>query len=93
MCRDGARAHAGVMNAKAPLYRATSGRMVAGVAAGLADYLGADVTIVRIGFVLATLVTGGTAILAYLACLLLIPEAGAEQSIASSLIDSVQGRR
>jgi phage shock protein PspC (stress-responsive transcriptional regulator) len=33
---------------------------------------------------------GGTGIAAYLACLLLIPEEGTDESIASSLLDSVQ---
>ena len=67
--------------------------MVAGVAAGLANYLGVDVTLVRIAFVLAAILGGGIGIPAYLACLLLIPEEGAPQSIASSLIDSFQGGR
>lgn len=67
--------------------------MVAGVAAGLADYLGVDVTIVRVGFVLAAILGGGIGIPAYLACLLLIPEEGQDRSIASSMIDSIQGGR
>lgn len=67
--------------------------MVAGVAAGLAAYLGVDVTIVRIGFVVAAILGGGIGIPAYLACLLLVPEEGASQSIAGSLIDSFQGGR
>jgi phage shock protein PspC (stress-responsive transcriptional regulator) len=67
--------------------------MVAGVAAGLANYLGVDVTIVRIAFVVAAILGGGIGIPAYLACLLLIPEAGATKSIAGSLIDSLQGGR
>jgi phage shock protein C len=81
------------MNAKVPLHRASNGRMVAGVAAGLADYLGVDVTIVRVGFVLATLLGGGIGIPAYLACLLLVPEEGQDRSIANSMIDSIQGGR
>jgi phage shock protein PspC (stress-responsive transcriptional regulator) len=81
------------MNAKAPLHRAGNGRMVAGVAAGLAAYLGVDATIVRIGFAAATILGGGLGIPAYLACLLLIPEEGQDRSIASSMIDSVQGGR
>ena len=81
------------MNAKAPLHRASNGRMVAGVAAGLADYLSVDVTIVRVGFVLATILGGGLGIPAYLACLLLVPEDGQDRSIASSMIDSIQGGR
>jgi phage shock protein PspC (stress-responsive transcriptional regulator) len=81
------------MNASAPLHRATNGRMVGGVAAGLAAYLGVDVTIVRIGFVVAAILGGGIGIPAYLACLLLIPEEGAAKSIAGSLFDSVAGGR
>jgi phage shock protein C len=74
-----------------PLRRAYKGRMLAGVAAGIADYLGVDVMIVRIAFVVFTAI-GGAGIPAYLACLLLIPEEGSDTSIASSLLDSVQSR-
>jgi len=63
--------------------------MVAGVAAGIADYFAVDVTIVRVAFAVFTFV-GGVAIPAYLACLLLIPEEGSDESIAGSLLDSVQ---
>lgn len=40
---------------------------VMGVSAGIADYLGWDVTLVRVGWVAATLITGGMPILLYLA--------------------------
>ena len=73
------------------LRRPFSGRMLAGVAAGLAHYFGVDVTLVRIAFVVLTVV-GGAGIPLYLAGLLLIPEEGSDQSIASSLIDSLQSR-
>jgi len=72
-----------------PLRRAYHGRMLAGVAAGLADYLGVDVTIIRVAFVIFALL-GGAGIPAYLACLLLIPDEGTDESIASSLLDSLQ---
>jgi phage shock protein C len=72
-----------------PLRRAYNGRMLAGVCAGLADYLAIDVTIVRVAFAVFTFL-GGAAIPAYLACLLLIPEEGSDQSLASSLLDSVR---
>jgi phage shock protein PspC (stress-responsive transcriptional regulator) len=87
------RTHSGAMNASVPLHRATTGRMAAGVAAGLASYMNVDVTLVRIGFVLATVVAGGLGIVAYLACLLLVPEEGATESIATSLIREFQGGR
>jgi phage shock protein C len=72
-----------------PLRRAYDGRMLAGVCAGLADYLAIDVTIVRVAFAVFTFL-GGAAVPAYLACLLLIPEEGSDQSLASSLLDSVR---
>jgi phage shock protein C len=72
-----------------PLRRAYNGRMLAGVAAGIADYLGVDVTIVRVAFAVFA-AFGGGGIAAYLACVLLIPEEGTDESIASSLLDSLQ---
>jgi len=74
-----------------PLYRPFQDRMLAGVAAGIARYLGVDVTVVRI--VLAVLaVVGGLGVPLYLAGWLLIPEEGSEQSIASQFIQSLQAR-
>jgi phage shock protein PspC (stress-responsive transcriptional regulator) len=61
------------------------------VAAGLARYFGVEETIVRIAFVVLTIV-GGAGIPLYLAGLLLIPEEGSDQSIAGSLIESLQSR-
>jgi phage shock protein PspC (stress-responsive transcriptional regulator) len=44
---------------------------------------------VRVAFAVFTFL-GGAAIPAYLACLLLIPEEGSDQSLASSLLDSIR---
>jgi phage shock protein C len=74
-----------------PLCRPVHDRMLAGVAAGLADYLGIDAAIVRIVFAVLAVV-GGAGVPLYLAGWLLIPEEGAEQSIASDLIQSVTTR-
>jgi phage shock protein C len=69
------------------LRRPTQGRMLAGVAAGIANYLGADVTAVRI--ILAVLaVVGGAGVPIYLAAWLLIPDEGSEQSIAGGFLQS-----
>jgi phage shock protein PspC (stress-responsive transcriptional regulator) len=73
------------------LRRSYSDRMLAGVAGGLARYFGVDPAIVRIAFVVLT-VFGGAGIPLYLAGLLLIPEEGSDQSIAGSLIESLQYR-
>lgn len=67
------------------LYRPVEGRMVAGVAAGLARYLGADVTLVRI-VLIALVFIGGAGLPLYLAGWLLMPEEGSEQSIAGDFI-------
>ena len=73
------------------LRRPFQDRMVTGVAAGLARYLGVDVMIVRIAFAVLTIFSGA-GIPLYLAGLLLIPEEGSNQSIASSLIESLRSR-
>jgi phage shock protein PspC (stress-responsive transcriptional regulator) len=73
------------------LRRSYQDRMLGGVAGGLAQYLGVDAMIVRIAFVVLT-VFGGAGIPLYLAGLLLIPDEGSDQSIAGSLIESLQTR-
>jgi phage shock protein PspC (stress-responsive transcriptional regulator) len=73
------------------LRRPFGDRMFMGVAAGLARYFGVDVTLVRIAFVVLTVI-GGAGIPLYLAGLLLIPEEGSDQSIVGSLIESLQSR-
>jgi phage shock protein PspC (stress-responsive transcriptional regulator) len=62
-------------------------RMIAGVAAGIAEYLGADVTVVRIVMAALT-IFGGAGIALYIAGWLLIPHEGSEQSIAQKLMHS-----
>jgi phage shock protein PspC (stress-responsive transcriptional regulator) len=59
--------------------------MLAGVAAGMADYFDIDPTLVRIGFVALSLL-GGLAVPLYLAGWLLIPEEGADGSVAEELL-------
>jgi phage shock protein PspC (stress-responsive transcriptional regulator) len=56
------------------LVRKRDGRMVAGVCAGLADYLGQDVTLVRVIVAAVAVLTGGAGILAYLVAWAIIPE-------------------
>ncbi|HEY7879456.1 MAG TPA: PspC domain-containing protein [Streptosporangiaceae bacterium] len=77
--------------ARPELRRSSSDRMLAGVAGGLARYLDVDATLVRIAFVVLTVV-GGAGVPLYLASWLLIPEDGADQSIAASFLDSRRNR-
>ena len=59
--------------------------MLAGVAAGLAEFFDVDPTLVRVGFVALALL-GGLAVPLYLAAWLLIPEAGTDVSLAEELL-------
>ena len=81
----------GTGSRRTALRRPVQGSVVAGVAAGLARYLGVDVMIIRLAFVVLTII-GGAGIPLYLAGLLLIPEEGSGQSIVGSLIESLQSR-
>ena len=81
----------GAESRRTGLRRPVQDSVVAGVAAGLARYLGVDVMIIRVAFVVLTIV-GGAGIPLYLAGLLLIPEDGSDQSIAGSLIESLRSR-
>jgi phage shock protein PspC (stress-responsive transcriptional regulator) len=57
-----------------PLHRSREDRLIAGVAAGIADSLGVDPIVVRIGFVLVTVLGGGAGIVLYVIGVVLIPE-------------------
>lgn len=56
------------------LVRRRDDRMIAGVCSGVADYLGVDVTLVRLVTVLGAVFGFGTFIVAYVVGWLLIPE-------------------
>lgn len=68
------------------LVRSRKDRMVAGICAGVADYFGWDVTLVRVVVAVVSVMTGGTGVLAYLVAWALIPVEGEKTSIAGDLI-------
>jgi len=75
------------------LYRLPKEGKVAGVCAGLADYLELDVTLVRLVFVVLTLASGGFGILIYIILAVVMPiGAGARPTNAGSnhIGDNVQ---
>jgi phage shock protein C len=62
-------------SASRPLRRSRSNRMIGGVVAGLANYMGMDVSIARILFVLISIFSAACpGILVYILCWILIPE-------------------
>jgi phage shock protein PspC (stress-responsive transcriptional regulator) len=68
------------------LERKLEGRWLAGVCAGLADYLGVDANLIRV--IVAVLVLfGGFGALAYVLAWALVPEEGESASIAEKLIN------
>jgi|ERR1700722_3286472 len=75
-----------------PLRRPTEGRMLAGVAAGVARSLGVDPVIVRIALLVLAL-AGGAGVPLYLAGWLLIPDEASGRSLAAELIESVSAGR
>jgi phage shock protein C len=61
------------MHTDSRLTRSSTDKQVGGVCGGLARYLGIDTTVTRVGFIAATLFTGGAAALAYVAMLFVMP--------------------
>jgi phage shock protein C len=59
------------------LRRSRDQRMLSGVSGGLGEYLNVDPTLVRLGWVVLTFMTGGAAILGYVVAWVVIPEADA----------------
>lgn len=59
--------------------------MLFGVCGGIGQYLGVDPNLLRVGFAILTVI-GGSGIALYLIGALLIPEEGAEHSIAQQLL-------
>lgn len=68
-----------------PLRRVERGRLVAGVATGLAHHLDVDVSIVRLVIVAFTLL-GGAGVPLYAAAWLFVPEQGAAESVAAAFL-------
>ncbi len=91
--QDGARDHSSTGNrtGQRTLRRSSQDRLFAGVGAGVADYLGTDVTATRVGLA-AIAVLGHVAIPAYAAAWALIPEEGKSQSRAAEFLDSMANR-
>jgi phage shock protein PspC (stress-responsive transcriptional regulator) len=66
------------------LFRIMDGAMIAGVCNGLAAYFQVDVTVVRIAFVAAALLTKGLGIMAYVIMMFVVPEASTPEERAAA---------
>jgi phage shock protein PspC (stress-responsive transcriptional regulator) len=74
------------------LVRRTDEKVIAGVASGIAAYLGIEPWVVRVGFIVLT-PFGGFGPLAYLIAWLLVPAAGSVESLAASVTRRPRGLR
>ena len=67
------------------LYRSKKERILGGVCAGLGEHLDVDPTVIRLIWVVVTVLSFGTGIIVYILAWIIIPEeatAGAEPSLA-----------
>jgi phage shock protein C len=74
---------------KRRLYRSTQDRMIGGVCGGLGDYFNIDATLVRLAFVIVTLL-GGAGVLAYIIMWIVMPLPTGNADLASGLSESAQ---
>ena len=56
------------------LYRSSTNKMIAGVCGGIGEYFSIDPTIIRLIWVVFTLLSVGIGILAYILAAIIIPE-------------------
>jgi phage shock protein C len=68
------------------LERKRDNRIIAGVCAGVADYIGMDVNLLRVLVAVLTLFSAGTGALAYIVAWVVIPEEGSKSSVIEDLI-------
>ncbi len=62
------------MEAEKKLRRPRTGRMLAGVCAGIANYYALDPTVIRVVYTLATVFTAFSGVIIYFLLMLIIPE-------------------
>lgn len=77
-------AASGATGAPRRLYQIREGAMLSGVCTGIAAYLNVDVSVIRIAFVVLTLLTGGLWIIAYMVMMLVIPFAHTDEERAAA---------
>jgi len=73
------------MNSPKRLHRQSASRRIAGVCAGIAEYLDADVTLVRLTWVVFSIIPGGLVggVVAYLAAWMIVPDGPAAPADAT----------
>ncbi len=78
------------------LERSTTNKVAAGVCGGIAEYLQVDATLVRVFFVVGTILTGGLGLLGYIVLVVLVPLPGqpapfVKSDVTTSTVESAEG--
>src|SRR5262249_38266013 len=83
---EGAQASASSSPGSRPrrLYRIREGAQIAGVCAGVGAYFDIDPNIIRLLFIIATIITSGGMLLIYIAMMFLIPSANTSEEWAAA---------
>jgi signal transduction histidine kinase len=76
---------------RGPFRRAREGKLAGGIAAAVADRTGVDVTLVRIIFVVATLLSSGIVLTLYVLAWLLLPRTDEHDTIAARALEDRRG--
>ncbi len=79
------------MEGRKRLIRPRDGRMVAGVCAGIGEYLGIDANVIRVLFAALTIFSAGVGALVYLVAWAVVPEEGEKKSIAENYLNKDKG--
>ena len=69
------------------LYRSRKDRIVGGVCGGLAVHIDVDPSIIRLVWIVVTLISLGTGLIVYLAAWIIIPESPEESTQQTTLTD------
>jgi len=82
------------MDNKKKIYRSNSNRMIAGVAGGIGEYFNVDAVLIRIVFLLLSLM-GGSGVFFYIFCWVIIPKQGYDnrnQEMVRNFADEIKER-
>ncbi len=66
------------------LYQISEGALLSGVCKGISVYFDVDVSVVRLVFVIAAVLSGGLAVLVYLAMMFIVPYANTPEEVAAA---------
>jgi phage shock protein PspC (stress-responsive transcriptional regulator) len=69
------------------LYRSTKERLLGGVCGGLGEHIDVDPTIIRLVWVVVTLLSLGTGTIVYLAAWIIIPESPEESAMQKTITE------